>query len=292
MSIKRILVPLPSTSKHVEEIMMALEAAKTLGAHVEAQFIHDAAPGGARQGMYSGRMGAGAVSAAVAAAAPGASKAEEVHKVFQQACKAAGVNFSDGSNGKSQPKTPSASWSEEDGDAVSVVEERAAGFDLIVAASSAVADKLREIAEASLLKAHRPVLLSPLQRPDRLGGRAMIAWDESPACWHAVTAAVPFLKKADRVHVVSVGTARGARLDTQDDLLNYLRCHGISADTRTVEARSGQIGDSILATANEDEAELLVMGAYSRGALREMLLGGATRHVLRSVATTPVLMAH
>jgi nucleotide-binding universal stress UspA family protein len=37
---------------------------------------------------------------------------------------------------------------------------------------------------------------------------------------------------------------------------------------------------------------LLVMGAYSHSRLREMLLGGATHHVLKNAASRPVLMAH
>jgi nucleotide-binding universal stress UspA family protein len=38
-------------------------------------------------------------------------------------------------------------------------------------------------------------------------------------------------------------------------------------------------------------ADLIVMGAYGHSRVREMLLGGATRSVLRSM-TVPVLMSH
>jgi hypothetical protein len=52
------------------------------------------------------------------------------------------------------------------------------------------------------------------------------------------------------------------------------------------------VGDTLLAAATEYDAGLLVMGAYSHSRLREMLLGGATRDVLKNATTRPVLMAH
>ena len=52
------------------------------------------------------------------------------------------------------------------------------------------------------------------------------------------------------------------------------------------------VGDTLLAAAAEHEAGLLVMGAYSHSRLREMLLGGATRQILKNASARPVLLAH
>lgn len=52
------------------------------------------------------------------------------------------------------------------------------------------------------------------------------------------------------------------------------------------------VGDTLLAAAAEADVGLLVMGAYSRSRLREMLLGGVTRHVLQNAVARPVLLAH
>jgi nucleotide-binding universal stress UspA family protein len=52
------------------------------------------------------------------------------------------------------------------------------------------------------------------------------------------------------------------------------------------------VGATLLAEAAEHDASLLVMGAYSHSRLREMLLGGATRHILKNAVARPVLMAH
>jgi len=59
-----------------------------------------------------------------------------------------------------------------------------------------------------------------------------------------------------------------------------------------VEPLSRSIGDSLLSTAGAIDAGLVVMGAYSHSRLREMLLGGVTRHMLQNAASRPVLLAH
>lgn len=138
----------------------------------------------------------------------------------------------------------------------------------------------------------RPVLLAPLQMENELTGPIVIAWDESPQCWHAVSAALPFLDKSSAVQIVSVDKDEARRKASQQELMRYLRCHGIDATANVMAPRSRSIGDSLLALAAEARAGLLVMGAYSHSRLREMLIGGVTRHVLTNAAATPILMAH
>jgi nucleotide-binding universal stress UspA family protein len=121
---------------------------------------------------------------------------------------------------------------------------------------------------------------------------AMIAWDESPECWHAVSAAIPFLRLAKAVQVVSVDRHADRRSASQAEVVTYLRCHGIAATARVVAPHLRTVGDSLLATAGEGDVGLLVMGAYSHSRLREMLLGGATHHVLKNAIARPVLLAH
>lgn len=120
----------------------------------------------------------------------------------------------------------------------------------------------------------------------------MIAWDESPECWHAVSAALPFLEQAKTVQVVSIGKKNGNHHASQENVLTYLRCHGIKASAKTSSPLTRSVGEGILVAAGEEEAGLVVMGAYSHSRLREMVFGGATRDVLRNAAATPVLMAH
>ena len=56
--------------------------------------------------------------------------------------------------------------------------------------------------------------------------------------------------------------------------------HGIAAETITFRAVNGSVGAGLLAAAAEFRCDLLSMGAYSHSRLRQLILGGVTRHVL------------
>ncbi len=120
----------------------------------------------------------------------------------------------------------------------------------------------------------------------------MIAWSPSLQAWRAVSAAVPLMAKARQVEIVSVGEDEAAGAESRADVIRYLRWHGISATARHVRPHSRSIGDTLLHEAGEAQIGMLVMGAYSHSRVRELLLGGVTRHVLSNVAATPVLMSH
>jgi nucleotide-binding universal stress UspA family protein len=292
MSIKRILVPLPGSVDHTGEADMALSAAKALSAHVEALFISAPLPP-----VRAVRSGEAYVEAS-AVARPGAwieeqeNRAREAREGFVRACNARGIPLV--AEAEEPASLPAASWRQAEGSYEDIAVQRAAAFDLVVAMSAAVAELLKDIAEKSLLQTRRPVLLAPAPSRQQidLSAPAMIAWDESPECWHAVSAAIPFLKIASSVLVVSVDKNADDRRTSQAEALAYLRCHGIDATARVVAPHLRSVGDTLLAEAAEQEVGLLVMGAYSHSRLREMLLGGATRHILKNAVARPVLMAH
>jgi nucleotide-binding universal stress UspA family protein len=297
MSIKRILVPLPGSANHAGEIAMALSAAKSLGAHVEALYISQP-PHLSRGGTNLSDMGYGGYyrgATATAAAVDWQADAREraaaqAREQFMQTCAAAGVPMLAPGDLPGSPLA--ASWREAEGSYEDVAVRRAAGFDLIVAASANVMESLMTIAEQSLLQARRPVLLAPSQLQNQLTDTAMIAWDESLECWHAVSAAIPLLQLAKSVEVVSVDRDPARRKTSQAELMAYLRCHGIAASASVVAPDLRSVGDTLLATAANFDAGLLVMGAYSHSRLREMLLGGATRHILKNATARPVFLAH
>jgi nucleotide-binding universal stress UspA family protein len=287
MSIKRILVPLPGSVSHTGEIEMALSAAKALGAHVQALFISRPPP-----------VTRGGVSELVTATVGSVNwhdeererTARDAREVFAQACAAGGIPMLSAND---EPGSPlAASWHEAEGSYVEIAVQRAAAFDLVVAASATVMESLMAIAEQSLLQTRRPVLLAPARLQSDLTDSVMIAWDESPECWHAVSAAIPFMHLAKSVRVVSVDRDASNRQASQADVLAYLRCHGIGATAQVVAPELRSVGDTLLAVGAEHEAGLLVMGAYSHSRLREMLLGGATRHILKNASARPVLLAH
>ncbi len=159
MSIKRILVPLPGSVDQTGEIDTALSATKALGAHVEALFISQPPPvtrGGVSVSEYGGRT---------AAVAPNWYAEERDRTVrdarerFARACAAVGIPLLSAND---EPGAPlAASWREVEGPYVETAVQRAAAFDLMVAASATVMESLMAIAEQSLLQTRRPVLLAP-----------------------------------------------------------------------------------------------------------------------------------
>jgi nucleotide-binding universal stress UspA family protein len=291
MSIKRILVPLPGFVEQFGELDMAVSAAKALAAHVEVMFVKEPAPV-TRIGTSEMTYGRGTVIAAQINryAEEQEQRAQQVRERFMQACSANGIRILGPT--EEPGSLPAASWRETEGTYMRLATTRAAAFDLMVAASSAVVESLREVAEESLLQARRPVLLAPSRLQTNLTDPAMIAWDESPECWHAVSCAIPFLKVANSVQVVSVDRNPESRTASQAEVLAYLRCHSIAATARVVTPHLRSVGNTLLAEANDHHVGLLVMGAYSHSRLRELLLGGATQHILKNAASTPVFMAH
>lgn len=296
MSIKRILVPLPGSASadYSGEIDMALSAAKALGAHVEALFISEPPPPPMNRTRTGGDMGYGRMTAAAEqvnwVAEARERLAREARERFAHACAANSIPMR--TTNEEAGALPAASWRESEGTYVGVAVARAGAFDLIVAASSAVMESLGAIAEQSLLQTRRPVLLAPSRLTNGWGSPAMIAWDESPECWHAVSAAIPFLRLAQSVQVVSVDRHADRRSTSQAEAMAYLRCHDIVATPRVIAPHLRTVGDTLLAAAGENDAGLLVMGAYSHSRLREMLMGGVTRHILKNAVARPVLLAH
>ena len=99
------------------------------------------------------------------------------------------------------------------------------------------------------------------------------------------------MRDADQVLVVSVGKDRHALL-ASGDLGTHLARHGVEVETRIVAAAMERDADEIVQSITKDtNSELLVMGGYGHTRLREIVLGGVTRHVL-SEMTVPVLMSH
>jgi len=148
-------------------------------------------------------------------------------------------------------------------------------------------------AEASLLSVGRPVLFVPASGlPDGFPARVLIAWNGSRESARALTDALPLLARAGSVLVFSAGPAGDeGPLHAASAAVDYLACHGVKAKALHATSSDDRVGDAILARAARAGADLLVMGAYGRPRFAELVLGGATRAILRG-ARLPVLMSH
>src|SRR3989440_4727610 len=144
--------------------------------------------------------------------------------------------------------------------------------------------------EAALFESGRPVLIAPPAPPQRLGDNVLIAWNGSTEQARATAFAMPLLRHASRVTVLTVegGSVPGP---TGAQLTRYLQRNGIPAEAATVSPQKRSTGEALLSKADALGCDLLVKGAYTQSRLRQMIFGGTPRHILAS-AQLPVLMAH
>jgi nucleotide-binding universal stress UspA family protein len=149
----------------------------------------------------------------------------------------------------------------------------------------------RDFVAQVLLGSGTPALVQPLRgrEPERLGV-VLVAWRPGREAAHALAAALPLLKQAAQVHLLTWSNDDAEARQDQAAVVRHLALHGIAR----VEPHRGRLpGDSgiaLLAMATALHADLLVMGCYGHSPLHELVLGGATRTVLRD-AQLPVLMA-
>lgn len=143
-----------------------------------------------------------------------------------------------------------------------------------------------------LLASGRPAVVLPYAgRFDAVGRRVMVAWKPGPQAARALSAALPVLRRAQRVKVVEGGAEASVCRGGALDVTGYLALHGVQADRERIEEEPAEIGEVLLSRAADFQADLLVMGCYGHSRARELVLGGATRTVLRSM-TLPVLLSH
>lgn len=147
------------------------------------------------------------------------------------------------------------------------------------------------VLEAALLNGGRPIYLAPAKAPSALPDSVVIAWNGSAQAGRAVADAMPFLRAAKQVHVVSVGAGKGGETAKPASLVARLGWAGISSTAHAFDAGHGDPGEKVLETAASLGAQLVVMGGYGHGRVREMIFGGTTRHMV-SHSGLPVLMSH
>ena len=144
--------------------------------------------------------------------------------------------------------------------------------------------------EAALFDSGHPVLMAPPTPPRSFGENIIIHWNASTETARVIRFALPILRKAKRVTLLTV-EGNIVPGPSAKDALGYLEINGVAATDKTVVPRSGRPGEAILAEAKAQGADLLIKGAYTQSRLRQMIFGGATSHIL-GAAELPVFFAH
>jgi len=121
-------------------------------------------------------------------------------------------------------------------------------------------------------------------------GRAVIAWDGSHEAAVALSAAIPLLKIAEQVHIVTVDEPR-KRDFPATDASEYLSRHDIHSELHEWPRKDRLIEEALANAINELAADWIVMGAFGHSRLRETMFGGVTRYLL-GAAQVPLLLAH
>lgn len=287
MSYAKILAPLTGGERDANVLASAFAAAMPFHAHVEALFVRPD-PAEAMPFFDEGVSGT-VVQEIFEAAKEAADKAaKEAKTAMAQAASEAGVTVV---NAPERRDVVTVSWKDVQGNFAAEVMQASRLSDLVVFGPLGQTERpaLSEAFETTLLETGRPVLLTAQVPPKNFARHIAIGWDTSTPCTRAVTAAVPYLKQAERVEILCV--CQGAGAEGIDDVCEYLSLHGVTAEKRLVEAGQRPVGEVLLETASGNGAGFLVLGGYGHTRLRQMFFGGVTRHVV-SHASLPLFLVH
>jgi nucleotide-binding universal stress UspA family protein len=149
------------------------------------------------------------------------------------------------------------------------------------------------IAESTLFESGRPMIVVPyIQKAPLKLDNVMVCWDGSRPAARAIGDALPLLAKAGRVEIVIVTNERGKKDEIEGaDMGQHLARHGLKIDVHRIAGGGIDVADALLSHAADSGADFMVMGGYGHSRLREFVLGGVTRSILRSM-TIPVLLSH
>jgi nucleotide-binding universal stress UspA family protein len=149
------------------------------------------------------------------------------------------------------------------------------------------------IIEAALFQSGRPVIVVPyIHRGGLKLDRVMVCWDGGRTAARAIGDAMPLLERAKAVDVVMV-TGEEGKWDQVPgvDMGHHLARHRLKVDVKRIPPNEGDVEGTLLSYAADIGADMIVMGGYGHSRLREFILGGVTRGMLKSM-TVPCLMSH
>ncbi len=276
MSIRSILVPLDGGSDNSAILRTALDIAHGFSAHLDAMHVRadsrDIAP------MFGEGMSGQMMEDMIAAAERDAdAAADTVQALFE----------------KTIGDDDFAHWLAFEGREDEFIAWHGRLSDLIVTArGDASAPPMRDLSiHAALFETGRPVLvLPPDYTPGQLGRTIAIAWNGTAQAARAVQGAMAFITRASKVHVMTCESTR-TQVTAADEVADYLKRWGVSADVHAFPPLDGDVGNAILAEAQNAGADMLVCGAYSHARLMQAVLGGVTT-ALMDDAVMPVLFSH
>ena len=196
---------------------------------------------------------------------------------------------------RAQEHSPRLNWLDVDGDAFESLRRHALCSDLTILGQSEASGAAFPHDQPSMLipdlleRSGRPALVIPFAGPvEPIGHRIVVAWKPTAGSARALAAALPWMRRARSVDVVTFGEHARAELA---GVGRYLNGHQINASLRPCPLAEEDVGELLLSEVADRQGDLLVIGCYGHSRIREKILGGVTRTILESM-TVPVLMMH
>ena len=278
MPIKDIVVHIDESKNCEARISTAVDLVGNTNAHLTGVYVK---PSIYLPAYVAAQVGPEVMEVHRKMAAETASKAEVV---FEKSVKAAGIK---------------AEWRLVEGAIDEIVTLHARYADIAIIGQTdpdgvTAADSL-DVPGHVVLYSGRPVIIVPfIGKFRKIAKNVLIAWNGSREAARAVNDALPLLKMAKSVTVLALNPQKssGQHGDLPGaDISLHLARHGVKAEAAQTFADDIEAGDMLLSRAADIGADLIVMGGYGRSRLRELVMGGVSRHILKHM-TVPVFMAH
>jgi len=293
MSIKKIMVPLSGQYDPADPVSLerpalecAFRMAQRLRAHVEVVCI-EAEPQKAKENISPWVPGGAVDSLISAIEAESERRRQRAMELFDTICTEYDVTCA---SAPGIHPDMTAIFLERFGDMRDSIVLRSRLSDLIVSACPPIDWKsdLPLIVDRALRNSGRPVLISPPEPLPTLGERVTIAWNGSAGSMRAVGMAMDILQAAKDVAVIAVDEDN-IEDHSGESLIEYLRWHGVIARLLAVDGNGVPAGQVILQQISDENADLLVMGAYTRSHLQRIIFGSVTSEIF-SKMRVPVFM--
>ncbi len=284
---KSILLPLTANISGETATKIASKLAKDYSATLTALFIKQD-PRLAIPFMGEGLSAEMVQTICDAAEQETRTQAQKAKSAFTEQMSAASIPITSSHNADKGAK---ALWKEMVGTITDHVGRRARTADLAVCEQpDSNAPDSADILHDLVFRSGRSVLMVPQKYEGESGKHIMIAWNGRAEIARAVTGALPLLKKAGKITIYQLGDIDDDR-PSLEDINTYLHEHGISCSTEKGKVGDNNIGEQLLNAAKEQQADMMIIGAYSHSRWRELILGGATRWLVLN-STIPLFMSH
>ena len=287
MSVRKFLLPVCSYTSTEAALHVGLMLAKMWNAHLQVLYIHvdsrNIAPLAGE-----GLSGAMIEEMMNTTEAQNSSNALKLRELFYAATEEQAVIVGDAMRGRNEP---SASFATLTGREEEIIAHQARVADLTIVPHPQSGEDVAnaDALHAVLFDSGRPVLLAPVDTPSSIGKRIAIAWNGTAYAASALGSVMPFVRQAEAIRIL-VSDEYRRRGPGAEAVLEYISHHGVTADVAEFRSIDRVVGAGLLKAAADFGADLMSMGAYSSSSrLRQLILGGVTRHVLEH-ATLPVLM--